>query len=30
MRMYWASIGVGFFAALLMSQALWLWIPITF
>jgi len=30
MRMYWASIGVGSAAALLMSQALWLWIPITF
>jgi len=28
--MYWASIGVGSAAALLMSQALWLWIPITF
>jgi len=29
MRMYWASIGVGATAALLMSQALWLWLPIT-
>ena len=29
MRLYWASLGVGTFAALLMSQAVWLWIPIT-
>lgn len=28
-RMYNASIGVGLLGALLMSQALWLWIPIT-
>lgn len=28
MRMYWASIGVGVTAAVLMSQALWLWAPI--
>lgn len=28
-RMFHASIGVGVFGALLMSQALWLWIPIT-
>ena len=28
-RMYKASIGVGLLGALLMSQALWLWIPIT-
>jgi hypothetical protein len=28
-RMFYASIGVGVFGALLMSQALWLWIPIT-
>ena len=27
-RLYLASIGVGIFAALLMSQALWLWLPI--
>jgi hypothetical protein len=27
MRLYWASFGVGGFAALLMSQAIWLWIP---
>jgi hypothetical protein len=28
-RLYNASIGVGVFGALLMSQALWLWLPIT-
>jgi hypothetical protein len=28
-RMFHASIGVGVLGALLMSQALWLWIPIT-
>jgi hypothetical protein len=28
-RLYYASIGVGGFAALLMSQAVWLWLPIT-
>jgi hypothetical protein len=28
-KMYYASIGVGFVGALLMSQALWLWLPIT-
>jgi hypothetical protein len=28
-RMYNASIGVGLLGALLMSQALWLWLPIT-
>jgi hypothetical protein len=28
-RMYKASIGVGILGAFLMSQALWLWIPIT-
>ena len=28
-RMFHASIGVGLLGALLMSQALWLWIPIT-
>jgi hypothetical protein len=28
MSLYFASIGVGLFAALLMSQGLWLWIPI--
>jgi len=28
MSLYFASIGVGFFAALLMSQGLWLWLPI--
>jgi hypothetical protein len=28
-RMFYASIGVGMLAALLMSQAVWLWIPIT-
>jgi hypothetical protein len=28
-RMYKASIGVGILGAILMSQALWLWIPIT-
>ena len=27
-RLYWASIGVGAFAMLLMSQAIWLWIPL--
>ena len=27
MRLYWASFGVGGFAALLMSHAIWLWIP---
>ena len=28
MSLYFASIGVGLFAAILMSQGLWLWIPI--
>ena len=28
-RLYNASIGVGVFGSLLMSQALWLWLPIT-
>lgn len=28
-RLYYASIGVGGAAALLMSQAIWLWLPIT-
>ena len=28
MSLYWASIWVGLLAALLMSQGLWLWIPI--
>jgi hypothetical protein len=28
-KMYHASIGVGFVGALLMSQAIWLWLPIT-
>jgi len=28
-RLYHASIGVGSVAALMMSQALWLWLPIT-
>jgi len=28
MSLYFASIGVGLFAALLMSQGLWLWLPI--
>jgi hypothetical protein len=28
-RLYYASLGVGGLAALLMSQALWLWLPIT-
>jgi hypothetical protein len=27
-RLYWASLGVGAFAMLLMSQAVWLWIPL--
>ena len=27
-RLYWASIVVGAFAMLLMSQAIWLWIPL--
>jgi len=27
-RLYHASIGVGAFGALLMSQAIWLWLPI--
>jgi len=27
-RLYWASLGVGIFAMLLMSQAIWLWIPL--
>ena len=27
--LYYASIGVGSFAILLMSQAVWLWLPIT-
>jgi len=26
--LYFASIGVGLFAAILMSQGLWLWLPI--
>ena len=29
MNLYWASIVVGSLAALLMSQGLWLWLPIT-
>lgn len=29
MPLYWASLVVGAFAALLMSQGLWLWVPIT-
>ena len=28
MSLYFASIGVGLFAAMLMSQGLWLWLPI--
>ena len=28
MSLYFASIGVGLFAAILMSQGLWLWLPI--
>ena len=28
MRLYWASLGVGSLAAVLMSQAVWLWLPI--
>lgn len=28
-RLYYASLGVGGLAALLMSQAIWLWLPIT-
>lgn len=28
MRLYWASLGVGSVAMLLMSQAIWLWLPI--
>jgi hypothetical protein len=28
MNLYWASIVVGALAALLMSQGLWLWLPI--
>lgn len=28
-RLYYASIGVGVLGALLMSQALWLWLPLT-
>jgi hypothetical protein len=28
--LYWASIGVGAFASILMSQAVWLWIPTLF
>jgi hypothetical protein len=28
-RLYWASLGVGSFAALLMSQGVWLWLPIS-
>ena len=28
MRLYWASIGVGAVAMFLMSQAVWLWLPI--
>lgn len=28
-RLYYASLGVGSLAALLMSQAIWLWLPIT-
>jgi Domain of unknown function (DUF4337) len=27
-RMYWASIGVGTFGFLFMSQAIWLWMPL--
>ena len=29
MSLYFASIGVGLFAALLMSQGIWLWLPLT-
>ena len=29
MTLYFASIGVGAFAALLMSQGIWLWLPLT-
>jgi len=29
MSLYFASIGVGAFAALLMSQGIWLWLPLT-
>ena len=28
-RLYYASLGVGAMAALLMSQAVWLWLPLT-
>jgi hypothetical protein len=28
-RLYFASIGVGSLGALLMSQAVWLWLPLT-
>lgn len=28
MRLYWASLGVGGLAIILMSQAIWLWIPL--
>ena len=28
-RLYNASLGVGVLAAILMSQAIWLWIPLT-
>jgi hypothetical protein len=29
MRLYWASLGVGSIAVLLMSQGVWLWLPIS-
>ena len=29
MPMFWASVAVGSFASLLMSQGIWLWLPIT-
>jgi hypothetical protein len=29
MPMFWASIGVSLLGALLMSQGIWLWLPIT-
>lgn len=29
MRMYWGSIGVGMFGLTLMSQGLWLWLPLS-
>ena len=28
MRLYWASLGVGALASVLMSQAVWLWLPL--